>query len=103
MRRILVENARRGRRQRRGGDLDRQELDPDQVAAPEPSDELLAVDEALDRMAHTDPDAAELVKLRYFAGMSIPEAADILGISPRSVDRLWAYARAWLRRELRST
>ncbi len=101
MRRILVENARRKRRHRHGGDLDRQELDPDQVAAPEPRDELLAVDEALDRLAQSDSAAAELVKLRYFAGLSIPQAADVLGMSPRSADRLWAYARAWLRRELR--
>jgi RNA polymerase sigma factor (TIGR02999 family) len=101
MRRILVENARRKRRHRHGGDLDRQDLDPDQVAAREPSDQLLAVDEALDRLAQTDPTAAELVKLRYFAGLSIPQAADVLDISPRSADRIWAYARAWLRRELR--
>ncbi len=101
MRRILVENARRKRRLRHGGDLVRQDLDPDQVVAPEPSDQLLAVDEAVDRLAQTDPTAAELVKLRYFAGLSIPQAADVLGISPRSADRLWAYARAWLRREIR--
>jgi len=101
MRRILVENARRKRRHGHGGDLDRQDLDPDQVAAPEPPDELLAVDEALDRLAQTDLAAAELVKLRYFAGLSIPQAADVLGMSPRSADRLWVYARAWLRRELR--
>ena len=101
MRRILVENARRKRRQRHGGDLVRQDLEPDQVAAPESSEELLAVDEALDRLARTDPDAARLVELRYFAGLSIAQAADVLGISPRSVDRLWAYARAWLRREIR--
>ncbi len=101
MRRILVENARRKRRLRHGGDLARQDLDPDQVVAPEPSDQLLAVDEAVDRLAQTDPTAAELVKLRYFAGLSIPQAADVLGMSPRSADRLWAYARAWLRREIR--
>jgi RNA polymerase sigma factor (TIGR02999 family) len=101
MRRILVETARRKRRIRHGGDFARQDLDPDQVAAPEPSDQLLAVDAALDRLAQTDPTAAELVKLRYFAGLSISQAADVLGMSPRSVDRYWAYARAWLRRELR--
>jgi RNA polymerase sigma factor (TIGR02999 family) len=101
MRRILVENARRKRRLRHGGEFARQDLDPDQVIASEPSDQLLAVDEAVDRLAQTDPTAAELVKLRYFAGLSIPQAADILGISPRSADRLWAYARAWLRREIR--
>jgi RNA polymerase sigma factor (TIGR02999 family) len=101
MRRILVENARRKRRRRHGGDLVRQVLEPDQVAAPESSEELLAVDEALDRLAQADPDAARLVELRYFAGLSIPQAADVLGIAPRSADRLWAYARAWLRREIR--
>jgi RNA polymerase sigma factor (TIGR02999 family) len=101
MRRILVENARRKRRLRHGGNLARQDVDPDQVVGPEPSDQLLAVDEAVDRLAQTDPLAAELVKLRYFAGLSIPQAADILDMSPRSADRLWAYARAWLRRELR--
>jgi len=68
---------------------------------PRPPDQLLAVDEAVDRLAQTDPAAAELVKVRYFAGLSIPQAADVLGISPRSADRLWAYARAWLRREIR--
>jgi RNA polymerase sigma factor (TIGR02999 family) len=101
MRRILVENARRKRRHRHGGDLVRQDLEPDQIAAPESSEELLAVDQALDRLAQTDPEAARLVELRYFAGLSIPQAADVLGISPRSADRLWAYARAWLRREIR--
>ncbi len=101
MRRILVENARRKRRLRHGGDLVRQNVDPDLVVAPEPSDQLLAVSEALDRLAQTDATSAELVKLRYFAGLSIPQAADILGMSPRSADRLWSYARAWLRREIR--
>jgi RNA polymerase sigma factor (TIGR02999 family) len=101
MRRILVENARRKRRLRHGGDLVRQDVDPDQVVAPGSSEQILAVDEALDRLAQTDPSAAELVMLRYFAGLSIPQAADILGIAPRSADRLWCYARAWLRREIR--
>jgi RNA polymerase sigma factor (TIGR02999 family) len=101
MRRILVENVRRKRRHRHGGTLARQELEPEHIAAPELTDELLAVDHALDRLAQTDPEAARLVELRYFAGLSIPQAADILGISPRSADRLWAYARAWLRREIR--
>jgi RNA polymerase sigma factor (TIGR02999 family) len=101
MRRILVEKARRRRRLRHGGALKRQDVDPDQAAAPESSAELLAVDEALDRLAQTEPMAAELVKLRYFAGLSIPQAAEVLGMSPRSADRLWSYARAWLRREIR--
>jgi RNA polymerase sigma factor (TIGR02999 family) len=100
MRRILVENARRKRRHKHGGDLARQDLEPDQIVAPEVPDELV-VDEALDRLAQTDSAAAKLVELRYFAGLSIPQAADVLGMSPRSADRLWAYARARLRRELR--
>jgi RNA polymerase sigma factor (TIGR02999 family) len=101
MRRILVENARRKHRLKHGGDLARQDLDPDQIAAPESPAELLAVDQALDRLAQSDPVAAKLVELRYFAGLSIPQVGDVLGMSPRSADRLWAYARAWLRRELR--
>jgi RNA polymerase sigma factor (TIGR02999 family) len=102
MRRILVENARRKRRIRHGGGLARAEVEPDEIAAPEgrPLDELLAVDAALDRLAAADPTAAELVKLRYFAGLSIAESAAILGVSPRTADRLWTYARAWLRREI---
>jgi RNA polymerase sigma factor (TIGR02999 family) len=101
MRRILVERARRKRRVKHGGERDRQDLDPEQVAAPEAVEELLAVDEALDRLAQTDSIAAELVKLRYFAALSIPHAAEVLGMSPRSADRVWVYARAWLRREIR--
>jgi RNA polymerase sigma factor (TIGR02999 family) len=100
MRRILVENARRKRRLKHGGERSRDQIDPDQIAAPLPRDELLAVDEALDRLAQADAAAAEVVKLRYFAGLSIPQVADVLGISPRSADRRWAYARAWLRKDL---
>ena len=79
-----------------------EEIPVDEIAAPEgrPPDELLAVDAALDRLAAADPAAAELVKLRYFAGLSIPQAAEVLGVSPRTADRLWTYARAWLRREI---
>jgi RNA polymerase sigma factor (TIGR02999 family) len=102
MRRILVENARRKRRMKHGGGLARAGVEPDAIAAPEgrPLDELLAVDAALDRLAAADPTSAELVKLRYFAGLSIPRAAEILGVSPRTADRLWTYARAWLRHEI---
>ena len=102
MRRILIENSRRKRRLRRGGDAARDDLDPAQIAAPEPPDELLAIDEALEKLAQADPQAAELVKLRYFAGLPIPRVAELMGLSPRSADRLWAYARAWLRREIRA-
>jgi RNA polymerase sigma factor (TIGR02999 family) len=98
IRRILVDNARRKRSQKRGGGRDRAELREAAVASPEGDDEILAVDEALAGLATADPQAAELVKLRYFAGLSVDEAAHALNISPRSVDRLWAYARAWLQR-----
>jgi RNA polymerase sigma factor (TIGR02999 family) len=100
MRRILIEQARRKGRQKRGGGLDRAALDEAQVAAPEPHHDLLALDEALDRLADADAQAAELVKLRYFVGLSLLEAAEVLNVSPRSADRLWAYARAWLRQAL---
>jgi len=100
MRRILVENARRKSRQKRGGELDRCELDYDALAAPAPADDLIALDEALDKLARFDPPIAELVKLRYFADLTIPQAAEILGISPRTADFHWKYAKAWLRDEL---
>jgi DNA-directed RNA polymerase specialized sigma24 family protein len=77
-------------------------LDAAAPAAAAPDDDLLALDEALSRLAEADPAAAELVKLRYFAGLSIPQAAEALGIGARSADRLWAYARAWLRDALTS-
>jgi RNA polymerase sigma factor (TIGR02999 family) len=100
MRRILVENARRRRGTERGGGLARQALDDAEPLVPQPSEDVLALDEALTRLAVADRQAADLVKLRYFAGLSIPEAARLLGISPRSADRLWAYARAWLHQEI---
>lgn len=100
MRRILVEQARRKLSQKRGGGRDRVEVDMADLIASGVSEEVLAVDEALSLLAGADAEAAELVKLRYFAGMSIPEAAEVLGISPRSADRLWVYARAWLRRAI---
>ncbi len=100
MRRILVEQARRKLSQKRGGDRDRLEVDMADLVAPGVSEEILAVDEALSLFGTVDAEGAELVKLRYFAGMSIPEAAAVLGISPRSADRLWVYARAWLRRAI---
>ena len=100
MRHILVDQAKRKLSQKRGGDRDRLDLDMADLIAPEVSDEVLAVDEALSALAAVDAQAAELVKLRYFAGMSIPEAAEALNIPSRSADRLWAYARAWLRRAI---
>ena len=97
MRRILVENARRRMRQKRGGERARVDLHAVEPAAPALDEDLLDLDEALSQLAKADPAAAELVKLRYFAGLSIPQAAEALGIGARSADRLWAYARAWLR------
>jgi RNA polymerase sigma factor (TIGR02999 family) len=100
MRRILVENARRKQGLKHGGGLARRELDGEQLAAPEPREDLLALDAALDKLALGNREAAALVQLRYFAGLTLPEAAQALGISPRTAGRLWAYARAWLRREV---
>jgi len=100
MRRILVESARRKKRQKRGGDRKRIDLEDVSVAAPEQDERLLALDEALERLAAVEPQKAELVKLRSFAGLSLDAAADLLGISPSTADRWWAYARAWLRVEI---
>jgi RNA polymerase sigma factor (TIGR02999 family) len=99
MRRILVESARRKQRLKHGGGRARErgELDP---ACPETPQGLLALDEALERLAKASPQAAELVKLRYFAGLSNADASSLLGISPRKGNQVWAYARAWLREEL---
>jgi RNA polymerase sigma factor (TIGR02999 family) len=96
MRRILVENARSKRRLKRGGDRARLPLEEAELLAPEPSEDVLALDEALTALAATDRAAADLVQLRYFAGLSIPDAAQVLGVSPRTAKRLWTYARAWL-------
>jgi len=96
MRRILVENARRKRRLKRGGDRTRLPLEEAELLAPEPREDVLAVDEALTELAATDRAAADLVQLRYFGGLSIPDAAQVLGVSPRTAKRLWTFARAWL-------
>src|SRR5262245_42848228 len=98
MRRILVDRAREKKSLKGGGGRVRAELLADAVAAPEAFDEILDVDEALAGLAAADATAAELVKLRYFAGLSVDETALALNMSPRSVDRLWAFARAWLQR-----
>jgi RNA polymerase sigma factor (TIGR02999 family) len=100
MRRILVDSARRKQTQKRGGDRVRLDLDEVGDATSERADDVLDIDAALLELAKVDLQAAELVKLRYFAGLSIPEAATALGISPRSGDFVWAYARAWLLRYL---
>jgi len=100
MRRILIEAARRKQSQQRGGHLHKTELDENAVVLDRPADELLAVNEALEKLGLQDPLAANLVKLRYFTGMTLPEAAEALDISPRTADRTWAYARSWLREEM---
>jgi RNA polymerase sigma factor (TIGR02999 family) len=103
MRRILVDAARRKRRDKHGGDRQRVDLDVTAPPAPDPRHDLLALDAALTRLAVEDPQAAKLVELRHFAGLSVAEAAQALGVSPRSADRVWAFARAWLHRELADT
>src|SRR5207253_4781438 len=100
MRRILVEHARRKGSLKRGGGRQREELDEKNVVAPQAPGELLALDDALSQLAVTDAQAAELVKLRYFAGLTVKQAAESLGISPRAADFLWAFARAWLLRKI---
>jgi RNA polymerase sigma factor (TIGR02999 family) len=100
MRRVLIDNARRRRSQRRGGAAERRSLEGLAAAAPASDDELLAVNEALERLQQVDPPKAELVKLRYFGGLTIPEAAQVLGISITTANRYWAFARAWLHEEL---
>src|SRR5947209_6139650 len=101
MRRILVENARRRHTTKRGGGWRRQDLDPDQFHACAESDDLLALHQAMDRLAAADPQVAELVTLRYFAGLNLSQAAATLGVSLRTAERWWAYARAWLLGELK--
>jgi RNA polymerase sigma factor (TIGR02999 family) len=100
MRRILVENARRRSRVKHGGNCDRADFIPSQIIAPEVTEDLIDLDEALQRLVEHDPQSAQLVKLRYFAGLTIPQAAELLGVSPRKADSLWSFARAWLRREM---
>jgi len=102
MRRILVEAARRRRAIKRGGSLERAEFIEAEISFSGPTEDVIAVDDALEELAKEDPTAAELVKLRYFVGMNMPEAADALGLSLRSAERLWTYARAWLRRRIGS-
>jgi len=103
MRRILVENARRKNRLKHGGDRVQQDLCADLVAAPEIGDDLLAIDEALTKLAINEPEVAKLVQLRYFGGLTIAEAAEILGVSPRTADTYWSYARSYLLTELRGS
>ena len=101
MRRILVDQARRRNAAKRGGQAVREELHESALAAPGPDAEVLALHDALEHFATVDPAAANLVKLRFFAGLNMSEAAKALGLSVRSAHGLWAYARSWLRREMR--
>ena len=96
MRRILVENARRRRTLKHGGQYVRIDLEQALTVGAEPPQDLLELDKHLERLSIADPQAAELVKLRFFAGLTGDQAAEVLGISPRSADLLWAFARAWL-------
>jgi RNA polymerase sigma factor (TIGR02999 family) len=103
MRRILIDNARRKQRVRHGGQLKRVDLDEMAEAGETPvadDDQLLELDDALERLTCQDEQSAQVVKLRYFAGLTIPQAAEAMEISPRKADLLWSFARAWLRREM---
>jgi RNA polymerase sigma factor (TIGR02999 family) len=102
MRRILVENARRKSWVKHGGEMNRVPLDEADIGSVPASKTLLALDEALARFTVEEPEAAKIVELRYFAGLSIDEAADALGVSRATANRLWAYAKAWLRCEMRA-
>src|SRR5262249_50380215 len=103
MRRILIDNARRKRALRHGGGQQRVNLEDVDVAAAAEDDQLLAVHEALDKLAAQDKTKAEVVKLRYFIGLTIQETAEIMGISEPTAKRYWAYARAWLYREIKAS
>ena len=100
MRRILVDKARRKRRLKRAGHLNRVDLDDVEITVEGPSDDIIALDDALTKLGQEHPEKAELVKLRYFAGLTVNEAAKVLGISTSTADRYWTYARAWLFRQL---
>lgn len=102
MRRILIDRARRKRAARHGGDQQRVEIEEADIGMPDhDSDQLLAVNEAIDKLAAVDRVEAELVKLRYFVGLTIEETAAILGVSPRTAKNYWTHARAWLFREIK--
>lgn len=100
MRRILVESARRKKRLKHGGDLERLEIDVVDLATRMSADELIALDEALEKLRQEDPTKAQLVTLRYFGGMTIEQASEVLGISRVTAHRYWTYARAWLRQRI---
>lgn len=101
MRRILVDHARRKQSQKRGAGISHEELDEASFVLVAPPEELLAVDEALEKLAEEDPQAAELVKLRYFVGMTMAEAASAMNLGKRTAEGIWTYAKAWLGRRIR--
>jgi len=103
MRRILIERARRKLAEKRGGDWQRIDLDKVDIAAEADDDTLLLVNEALEKLAHEDAQAAEIAKLRFFGGLTLEEAAQVLGVTTRTADRYWAFARVWLFDEMRQT
>lgn len=100
MRRILIENARRKQRYKHGADYNRVDLNGSEITIEVPSTDLIALDEALTKLNEEEPDVAELVKMRYFAGLNLEQSAAILGVSRRTADRYWAYARAWLYQQI---
>jgi RNA polymerase sigma factor (TIGR02999 family) len=100
MRRILIEKARRKERMKHGGDVVREDLDLLEIEAASPREDLIAIDAALTKLRAQDATAAELVQLRYFAGLTIAETAAAMDISPRTADRIWVFAKAWLHREI---
>ena len=103
MQQILIDVARRKQRVKHGANQAGDELHESRIAMTAPSEELLAVNDALAALAVEDPEAAEVVKMRYFVGMTVPEIADALDLAPRTVDRHWAFARAWLKRTIRAS
>jgi RNA polymerase sigma factor (TIGR02999 family) len=103
MQQILIDNARRKQRLKHGANQVGDELHESRIAMAVPAEELLAVNDALAALALEDPQAAEVVQMRYFVGMTVPEIADALGLSPRTVNRHWAFARAWLKRTIRAS
>jgi RNA polymerase sigma factor (TIGR02999 family) len=103
MQQILIDNARRKQRLKHGANQTGEELHESRITTSAPSEELLAVNDALATLAVEDPEAAEVVRMRYFVGMTVPEIAAALDLAPRTVDRHWAFARAWLKRTIRSS
>jgi RNA polymerase sigma factor (TIGR02999 family) len=101
MRRILIEQARRKKRDRHGGQLQRVELLDEEAALPPGDEQILLLDEALTKLEGIRPQAAKIVQLRFFSGLTVEEAAGVVGMSPRTARRLWVFARAWLRREMK--